>query len=173
MKIWIYFNGLQQGPYTFEQIKLLPIEPTTPVWYEGLAQWTPAGEAPLTAPLFESAEGEEGAAERSSEAEAAELFGVNQSAGQSAWASQSAAKDDPNRPPKPSTHMVWCILLTILCCSPFAIAGIVTGSLSTSRYNEGRYKEAKSLSEATEWLVIISIVWAFIGLPVSLIFSNL
>ena len=52
MKFWIYLNGIQQGPYTFEQVKLLPLEPTTPVWYDGLPKWLPAAQAPATAPLF-------------------------------------------------------------------------------------------------------------------------
>lgn len=71
-------------------------------------------------------------------------------------------------PPRPATYMVWCIILTILCCSPFALAGIVTGAISSSRYNSGDYAGAKSMSTATEWLIIISIIWALIGTPLGL-----
>lgn len=52
MKIWIYLNGLQQGPYTLDQLRLLSLDPSTPVWYDGLPQWQPAHLAPLTAGLF-------------------------------------------------------------------------------------------------------------------------
>ena len=53
MKIWVHLNGQQQGPYEFEQLKSLPITPQTPVWYDGLAQWTVAGVAPATSMLFQ------------------------------------------------------------------------------------------------------------------------
>ncbi len=55
MKIWVYLNDIQQGPYTLEELSQLPVTASTPVWYEGLPQWLPAGEAPETAALFESA----------------------------------------------------------------------------------------------------------------------
>lgn len=69
--------------------------------------------------------------------------------------------------------MVWCILLTVLCCSPLALAGIITGALSSSRYNEGRLEAARSLSEATEWLLILAVVFAIIGLPLTFALSLL
>lgn len=147
MKIWIYLNGLQQGPYTFDQIKLLPIDATTPVWYDGLPQWTPAGQAPVTAQLF---------------------------AAQQPFAPQaSPVEPQPQMvyvqaPPRPNTYIVLSVILTILCCSPFALAGIITGAISSSRYSAGDYAGAKSMSTATEWLLIISIVWAIVGIPIGI-----
>ena len=52
MKIWIYLNGIQQGPYSLDELADMPVKASTPVWYEGLPQWLPAGEAPATASLF-------------------------------------------------------------------------------------------------------------------------
>lgn len=36
MKIWVYLNDIQQGPYTLEELSQLPVTASTPVWYEGL-----------------------------------------------------------------------------------------------------------------------------------------
>ena len=166
MKFWIYLNGIQQGPYTFEQVKLLPLEPTTPVWYDGLPKWLPAAQAPATAPLF--------AAQAQAEPQvddAAQTFGAPAPGPvytQEAMQQPAVGEPMPKRPP---TYMVWCILFTILCCSPVALAGIITGSISSSRYNAGDYAGAQRMSNATEWLLIISIVWAIEGLPVSLAFN--
>ena len=165
MKIWVYLNGLQQGPYTLEQVKMLPLEPTTPVWYDGLAKWTPASEAPLTVELFASAADPFAPAQDEPQAP----YGAQQAAGWGAPQPQAAyTVDKGTQPKKPPTYMVWCILLTVCCCSPFAVAGIITGSFVSSRYNSGDYKGAWQMSRATEWLVIIAIVGALIYTPLAL-----
>lgn len=52
MKIWVHIDGRQLGPYAPDQLPVEEMDATTPVWYDGLQQWTPAGEAPLTAAMF-------------------------------------------------------------------------------------------------------------------------
>lgn len=167
MKIWIYLNGLQQGPYTFDQIKLLPLQPDTPVWYDGLPQWTPASQAPVTAPLFAAAQPDPVAAAQAAAAQAAAQAAAAQAAAQAAW--QQAQQAQQNMPRRPPTYIVWCIVLTILCCSPFALAGIITGAISSSRYNAGDYAGARSMSNATEWLLILSVVWAVAVTPLTMV----
>ncbi|MDE6333632.1 MAG: CD225/dispanin family protein [Muribaculaceae bacterium] len=172
MKIWIYLNGLQPGPYSIEQIKLLPVDTDTPVWYDGLPQWTPAGQTPLLAPIFAAtAPGVQNQA-GTPDSPAEQAARAAQAAAQAAYAAQTAAQAaQPAQalPPRPSTYIVWSIILTILCCSPFALAGIITGAISSSRYNSGDYSGAKSMSTVTEWLLIISIVWAVVAAPLSMV----
>ncbi len=155
MKVWIYLNGLQQGPYTMDQLRVMPLTPDTPVWYDGLTQWTPAGQAALTASLFEVPQP------------------VAAAIKEQPVTIVEAPATQRQLPHKPSTYMAWNIILTILCCSPFALAGIVTGSITNSRYNSGDYAGARRMSHVTEWLLIISIVWMFIGLPVAIIFNGI
>lgn len=179
MKIWIYLNGLQQGPYSLEQVKLLPIDADTPVWYDGLPQWTPAGQTPLLGPMFAAATpGSDPSAPPAdpSAQQAEQAARAAQAAAQAAYAAQAAAQAaqatqmaSTPMPPRPATYIVWSIILTILCCSPFALAGIITGAISSSRYNSGDYAGAKSMSTVTEWLLIISIVWAVVAAPVSMV----
>lgn len=146
MKIWIHLNGMQQGPYDLEQLRTMAIGPDTPVWYEGLTGWLPASAAPATAVLF--------------------------SEPQPTPPPTPAAQQQANMPatPPPPTHLAWAIVLTVLCCSPLSIAAIVTGSMSSSRYNAGDVDGARRLSEITEWLLILAIVLAFISAPLGMIF---
>ncbi|MDE7457823.1 MAG: DUF4339 domain-containing protein, partial [Muribaculaceae bacterium] len=32
MKIWVYLNGNQQGPYTLDELRQLNLTSSTPVW---------------------------------------------------------------------------------------------------------------------------------------------
>jgi len=52
MEFFVYLNDAQQGPFSAEQLRSLPITPETPVWYPGLADWTPAAFAPEVAAIF-------------------------------------------------------------------------------------------------------------------------
>ncbi len=170
MKIWIYLNGMQQGPYDYSQLQQMPIDANTPVWYEGLADWTAAGVAPATAPLFAMQPGQSGWQ--------AQQLGWQQQGWQQqpGWQAQQpdAAYQQQAKwampPARPSTYLVWSILLTLLCCTPLSIAAIVTGAITNSRYNSGDYAGAERMSHTTEWLVILSILFGVLAIPLSLIF---
>lgn len=53
MKIWIYIDGQQQGPYTLEELLDKPVTENTKVWFEGLPKWYPAGYLEEMRPLFD------------------------------------------------------------------------------------------------------------------------
>ena len=44
MKIWVYLDGRQQGPYELEELFDLPVDENTKVWFDGLPRWCAAGE---------------------------------------------------------------------------------------------------------------------------------
>lgn len=148
MNIWIFLNGIQQGPYTLDQLRMLNLTPDTPVWYEGLPDWAAAAMAPATMCLF-----------------------APQTPPPPSPSYAPGQSQVPNLPPKPSTYLVWSVILTILCCSPFALAAIFTGMISSSRYQQGNYAGAQSMSEATAWLIMLSIVWGLVGWPVCMAVS--
>ena len=160
MKIWIHVNGVQQGPYTTEQIAAMHLPPATPVWYEGMPQWMPACQAPELSDLFGDHIGGEEATVIVREVEA-------EAAGPATHTVETAAVavEQPQRPP---TFLAWSIILTLCCCTPFSLAAVVCGALSNARYNRGDYEGARRMSVATEWLVIISITLGIVGLPLSM-----
>lgn len=181
MKIWIYQGGLQQGPYTFEELRALGIDPSTPVWYEGLPQWTPAGQAPATMPLFVYVEeyrpdgqtDEPADCDPTTRADDPQPWDQSQYGNQPRWQPapqqwQEPAQQPAEAPRRPSSFFVWNILLTVLCCTPFSVIGIITGAVTNSRYNAGNYEGARKMSEVTEWMVMLAIVFAVIGLPLML-----
>lgn len=172
MKIWIYLNGVQQGPYTFDELRRLPIDVSTPVWYDGLPQWTPAGQAPATAPLFappsQAWQHPQPGAGQWQQPQGAQWSAQQQWQQGQPW----QAPGQPQyvqAPPRPATYLIWAILITVLCCSPLSIAAIVTGAITNSRYNSGDYAGAQRMSNTTEWLIILSILLGVLTLPLSLI----
>jgi hypothetical protein len=43
-KYFLHLNGSSVGPYSFEDLRMMRIQPTTPVWYDGLGNWKNAGD---------------------------------------------------------------------------------------------------------------------------------
>jgi GYF domain 2 len=41
---YIYDGQVKKGPFDLEHLKLQPLDGETPVWYEGLKDWTMAGD---------------------------------------------------------------------------------------------------------------------------------
>lgn len=69
--------------------------------------------------------------------------------------------------PCPKTWMAESILVTIFCCLPFGIAGIVFAAKVSSLYAAGQYEEAVEASNnAARWTKI----GFFVGLAVMVIY---
>ena len=69
--------------------------------------------------------------------------------------------------PCPKTWMAESILVTIFCCLPFGIAGIVFAAKVSSLYAAGQYEEAVEASNnAAKWTKI----GLFVGLAVMVIY---
>lgn len=71
-----------------------------------------------------------------------------------------------NAPVRPKNWLVESILVTIFCCLPFGIAGIVNAANVNSRYDAGDFEGAdKASKEAGKWTKI----GFWIGLSLNLI----
>ena len=69
--------------------------------------------------------------------------------------------------PCPKTWMAESILVTMFCCLPFGIAGIVFAAKVSSLYAAGKYEEAVEASNnAAKWTKI----GFFVGLAVMVIY---
>ena len=53
-KYFIHVNGSSVGPYSFEDLRAMRIQKTTPVWYDGLGAWKNSGDVPELRGLFAS-----------------------------------------------------------------------------------------------------------------------
>ena len=153
MKIWVYLNGNQQGPYTLDELRQLNLTSSTPVWYEGLSQWMPAREAPATASLF------------CSEPVTEPVFSGSEVKMSLMDDRQPVAGARADMLPAPPTFIGWSVFLMI-CCFPIGgLLGIIFSVMSGNAYRAGDYTRASRLSESAEWCVIISIVLGLITAP--------
>lgn len=196
MKIWIYKDDAQQGPFLPEELPGLGITPETKVWFAGLPKWYPAGTVPELAFLFE--EPEETEPEETEEEAETVLFDRSNSTERTEPPSPPsppsppcpACPEPPPVPPLPPeppvapmqseqwqpcpaqqcseipqcppVYLIWSLVLLVLCCTPFAVASLITGILTMSRYNAGRYEAARKLSEATAWLIMLGFAFGTI-----------
>jgi len=51
-KYFLYINGYNAGPYSFEELRMMNISPYTPVWFDGLGDWRNANQVPELQTLF-------------------------------------------------------------------------------------------------------------------------
>ena len=138
-KVWIHRDGVQQGPFSLAELPSLGITPDTMIWYEGLAAWSRADNAPLTASMFSTDDAGNVVA-------------------------RVAVEDTRKCPP---TYLMWSILLTICCCNPVGIIPIILGSTVSSKFRSMDFEGARKASEQTEWAVIITFVLGLMMLPFS------
>jgi hypothetical protein len=53
-KYFLHLNGSSVGPYSYEDLRVMRIQKTTPVWYDGLGNWKNAGDVMELRGLFSS-----------------------------------------------------------------------------------------------------------------------
>lgn len=69
----------------------------------------------------------------------------------------NCGKELPTTPECPKTYLVESILVTLFCCLPFGIVGIINASNVSSNFSAGRYKEAEQCSRNALKFIKISI----------------
>lgn len=157
-----YAEGSERrGPVSINQLAAMNISPDTYVWYQGLDNWTPASQAPLTAHLFASKSAPRYGAPTPQ-------YGAPQGQPmrpQYPSKEPSFAPGGYDRPPsRPDTYLVWAILTTLFCCLPFGIVSIVYASQVNSYYNNGQYDSAIDASRKAKkwamWSALSSIIIA-------------
>jgi len=131
---YYYTDGTTNfGPFTLEQLREKNITASTKVWYSGLSSWKPAGEIPELAGIL-SAGGP-----------------PNDSPPQVHRAPSYQAVPGP----APKSWFVESILVTLFCCQPFGVVGIVYAALVESAISTGNLTEANRLSQqAGKWTKI-------------------
>ena len=144
MKKYYYSDGQNQyGPFTIEELKEKNITQDTLIWYEGLAQWTKAELLPelqnvyikIPQPIPQPT--------------------YNHPPNNPNYNNPYASNTNLNKPYPPKTWMLEAILVTLFCCLPFGIVGIVFASKVNNLYAMGDYDGAKRASDnAKTWTLI-------------------
>ena len=127
---YYYTDGRERfGPFTLEELREKNIARETLIWRAGLTDWMPAGNLAELQPLFQPlyAEG----------------------------ANPNPTFEQRSYPNPPKNWLTESILITILCCFPFGLVGIILSAKMETLWKMGEYKAAQMLSdEAGRWVKI-------------------
>lgn len=133
MQVWMMKDGQKVGPLEINQLSANGLTPTTPVWYDGLADWMPASQAPATQGLFV----------------------YTQAQPQNTATTAGAEGTGQPTIPCPPNYMVWAILTLLCCCLPFGIVAVVYASQVNSKWACGDYAGAqKASNNAKTWSLV-------------------
>ena len=197
-KYWIRENGQQSGPFSLEELQLRTFaKGDTFVWHKGLEGWMHIENVPDLAHLIApepAAEPEQKAVESEAEVsetpkdmeedmEEAEEAEVRESTPplfhsmptpppymEQPQVTAPPMHEQAPRPKCPPTNLVAAIVCTLLCCTPFGVAGIVCAVLTQNHYNAGNYEKARKYSQWSDWMCILSVVLFFLSLPFTILF---
>ena len=173
MKEYFYIdsNNLQKGPVTGERLKEYGVNTDTPVWCDGMSEWTPAGKVDELKPLFYGQSvtldqkpplpGGMGQ-QRQSYGQTCYGGGVQQPYGYGQPYNSNPQYGGYNQPrpmmSKPDSWLAWSILCTILCCLPLGVVGIVYAAQVDSLWNQGRYEESVKAAKKAKTFTLIGII---------------
>lgn len=193
-KYWIRENGQQSGPFSLEELQLRTFaKGDTFVWHKGLEGWMHIENVPELAHLIApepAAEPEQKVVESEAEVsetpkdmEEAEEAEVRESTPplfhsmptpppymEQPQVTAPPMHEQAPRPKCPPTNLVAAIVCTLLCCTPFGVAGIVCAVLTQNHYNAGNYEKARKYSQWSDWMCILSVVLFFLSLPFTILF---
>ncbi len=186
MEYWTIIDDRHAGPYSADELIGMGIKPDSPVWTSGLPDWVEASEieelriamemrdrqaqAPVAAPE-EPAIAPEPIPEpvqeyppRQPEPQPMSGNPCPQEAPRWEWQQEATVPDEPC----PPAYLAWSIIVTILCCQVLGIAAIICSAQTKQAYGRGNLAKAKKMSEWAQWLIILSIVFGLMGLPLQL-----
>jgi hypothetical protein len=149
MKNYYYLNGNQRvGPFPAEQFSQQPVGPDTLVWTDGLPDWKRRADVPEINALFL---GQQPVAPPAYQPQPG---GYPAQGYQQPYPQQMYGSAPMGYSP-PKTWLVESILVTLFCCLPFGIVGIINAAKVENRFRMGDLQGAKQASdEAGRWTKI-------------------
>lgn len=153
MEFYVAENGQPTGPFNLQQLAQKGITPDTLVWKEGMAGWEQAGNIPeLSAYLLGGAQATDTLPNGGFEQPAMQQPPYNPQTPYGQQPQMPYTNTYGNIPPCPKTWLVESILVTLFCCLPFGIIGIIKAANVSSNYNSGNYIQAeKDSKDAGKW----------------------
>lgn len=161
---WLMAGAQRLGPMSFQEAVKQITDPTTPVWHDGLTDWTPAGELPEFASLFRIN------VEQPFGAGYGQPYSAGQPYGQQPYQQpyrQPVADDEA----MPSTYLAWSIVTMLLCCLPTGIVALVYSTKVSARWRMGDRAGARKASDRAALWIAITVVAGLIWAPFQAVFS--
>lgn len=167
-KYWIIVDGKPQGPFTAEELtKRRDFRAELPVWTSRLTDWTRAGELPELACLLEEPTQQEVTDYVEATVEQEEPQQPQPQQPQLRWIEP---REEINGERRPSSYLGWNVAMTLCCCMPAGIIGIVYSSMVNQKWQRGDVEGAKRASENAAWWLILSLVLGLVGWPFQMLF---
>jgi hypothetical protein len=165
-KKYFYSDGQRQfGPFTFQELADQRISRKTQVWFQGLENWTQAGQVPELSALFAPpAPPPQQTYTPPPPAYGSPGTGYNPQ-GSGPYMPPPRPNYQSVNPPTPSSHymyLIFSILSTLLCCLPLGIVGTVFSILSLTRWSEGDYDGSNAAANTSKNILIASVVLGFL-----------
>ena len=156
MKYWVIIDKEQKGPFTIDEMRSLPLDPQTPVWQKGMADWAPLISRP-------------------------ELVGLLSGSNPAASAPAAIAVPQGEIPPgyvvvapgadarKPSSYFILSIVLIFFGVLILSLISIFFGWKVRKALREGDWARASRNSERAALFNILNIVISLIMIPFGMV----
>ncbi len=197
MKYYIAINGQPKGPFDNHQLLINGLTATSLVWTEGMADWAQAQSIPELQELLFGRPDLDSSNPDEVTAATPPPFAPQQSCGNAGCnAQQGQTNQSQHQPPRfngtypheqpmgqmvlcPKTWLVESILVTIFCCLPFGVVGIVKASNVEAIWRRGDIVGAEAASQSAGfwtklgfWIglaitILGPLVWVIFALGVS------
>lgn len=160
MQKYFYADGENsKGPFSLDELKSKGITRQTKVWCEGMSDWQLASQVPELVEVLMPSPPPLTNETRNDENKDNYLKNNNYN--------KNTMENSTQQPPK--TWLVESILVTLFCCLPLGIAGIVNASKVESRFYAGDINAAQQASaDAKKW-TLISFWLGLIGIALYII----
>ncbi|WP_165020229.1 MULTISPECIES: CD225/dispanin family protein [unclassified Dysgonomonas] len=153
----------QCGPFSINELQAKNIRPNTMIWSSGMTDWAEARTVAeleflfnpnVSMPVAPPTQGDASSPQYNNQRN-----GNASTPNQGMYASNVYGRNTINRGvdvrPMPKNWLIESILVTVACCLPFGIAGIVSATKVESLYYSGDYDGAEQASkDAKKWTVI-------------------
>lgn len=147
MEYYLLIDGLKRGPYSFDNLLQNGLTKDALVWHTGMTDWKRAADMVELRELLEKMPPPP----------------------------PSNGSVTPSSAIPPKSWLVESILVTLFCCLPFGIAGIVYACKVSSEYSAGNYEAAlKDSQSAGKWTKIgffVGLILLIIGGILPLLFG--
>ncbi len=149
-RYYVMINGQQQGPYTMSQIKEMGLDSSTYVFNNELSsQWLKLSDVPefnnITPPPFTPPP----------------------------ITSKSNVTNNNQTQVPPKNWLLESILVTIFCCIPFGIVGILSARKVETLFYQGDSAGAQKASEDAKKWTIVSLICGIVAAIIGFIFGVL
>lgn len=169
-KYWIIVDGKPQGPFFVDQITCRnDFNEKMPVWSPSMDDWSEAGNVEA----FASALQQRVADYVEVDVENVEPQTVIEEPKQSPSPQWVRPADEIDGVKKPPSYLGWSVAMTVCCCLPAGVIGIIYSSMVGQKWMRGDVEGALKASERAQWSIIVAFVLGLVCWPFQMMIQGM